>query len=96
MTAPKRSLTWIAVAVVLLALHFTFEFLAWAYHSGNSALGRGSVMPWNIASFPLFTLIGKRVGTDFFWEAMIGNSLVWSLCLTAIAKRIFAAKDNPK
>jgi hypothetical protein len=53
-------------------------------------------MPWNIASFPLFTLIGKRFGTDFFWEAMIGNSLVWSLCLTAVAKRIFAAKDNPK
>lgn len=96
MTAFKRWLTWLAVAVVLVAMHFSFEFAAWANHPGNSAVGRGSGTPWKIASFPLFALIGKRFGTDFFWEAMVGNSLIWSLCLTAIAKRIFAAKENPK
>jgi len=96
MTTSRRWLTWTAVAVVLLALHFTFEFAVWAYHPGNSAVGRGSVIPWNIASFPLFALIGTRAGTDFFWEAMFGNSLIWSLCLTAIAKRVLGSKENPK
>jgi hypothetical protein len=92
MTSSKRWVFWSAVAAVLLALHFTIEFAAWASHPGNLAVGRGSAVPWEIASFPLFVLTGQQGGTNFFWEAMVANSLIWSLGLTAVAKRIFASK----
>jgi hypothetical protein len=92
MTAPKRWMIWSAVATVLLALHFAFEFAAWASHPGNSAVGRGSEIWWEIASFPLFLLAGhKDALMNSFWEAMVANSLIWSVGLTLIAKRIFGA-----
>jgi hypothetical protein len=92
MTSSKRWVFWSAVAAVLLALHFTFEFAAWASHPGNSAVSRGSAVPWEIASFPLFALIGQQGGGNSFWEAMVANSLIWSVGLTALAKRIFASR----
>ena len=88
MTAFKRWMIWTAVAIMLLALHFALEFAAWASHPGNSIGGRGSAIPWEVASFPLFPLVGQRGAMNFFWEAMVANSLIWSAGLTLIAKRI--------
>jgi hypothetical protein len=85
---------WSAVALVLLALHFALEFAAWASHPGNSAVGRGSAIPWEVASFPLFSLVGQRGAINFFWEAMVANSLIWSVGLTLVAKRIFKRREQ--
>ena len=80
---------WSAVGAALLAAHFLFEFAAWASHPGHSAVGRGSAIPWEIASFPLFPLIGQRGGVTYFWQIMVVNSLIWSVGLALMAKRIY-------
>jgi hypothetical protein len=74
---------------VLLAIHLTLEFAAWASHPGNSAVARGNVVPWEVASFPLFPLIGQRGDVRYFWQLMVANSLIWSVGLALIAMRIY-------
>jgi len=93
MTASKRIVVWGSIALALFALHFAIEFTAWAFHPGNSAsISHGSSVPWKIASFPLFLLLGNWDSVGLFWEAMVANSLIWSAILTVIAKRIFGAR----
>jgi hypothetical protein len=88
-TGSKRWMIWGAVVAALLAAHFVFEFTAWASHPGNSAVGRGSSIPWEIASFPLFPLIGQPGRATYFWQIMVLNSLIWSVGLALIAQRIY-------
>jgi hypothetical protein len=92
MTVSWRWVFWSSVAVALLVVHFVFEFAAWASHPGNSVPGSGgSAIPWSIASFPVFLFMG-RGGENFFWEAMIANSLIWGVGLTLIVKHIFGGE----
>jgi hypothetical protein len=86
----RRWLLWSLVGGVFFALHFMFEFAAWASHPGNSATGRGSAVPWEIASFPLFLLAGHGAALlNSFWILIIVNSLIWSVGLTLAIKRLF-------
>jgi hypothetical protein len=95
MKAPKEWKLWMVVATALLAFHFVVEFVAWASHPGNSVPGSGgSDIPWRILSFPVFLLIAHN-DVNFFWEAMIINSLFWSIGLTLIAKRIWQRSKTP-
>ena len=92
MRAPKGWLFWSALAAVLLVVHFVVEFGAWATHPGNSVPGSGeSAIPWQVASFPLFLIMGHRSDV-FFWETMVANSLIWSIGLTLVAKAVSTAR----
>lgn len=81
--------TWIAVTGILLVIHLSLEFAAWAFQPGNAAVTQGSFLPWAVLSFPVFFSVGHdRAMLNLFWPAMIANSLIWSVALTLVAKRL--------
>jgi hypothetical protein len=85
----NRWFTWVAVAGILLVVHLSLEFVAWASQPGNAAVTHGSPLPWAVASFPVFLLVGHdKAMLNLFWPAMATNSLIWSVALTLVAKWI--------
>jgi hypothetical protein len=93
MTTRERWILWSAVAAAIMVLHSMFEFFAWATYPGNMAPGsHGSAIPWEIASFPLFLFVGHAAGLNSFWLELVANSVIWSVVLTFVAKRIFGGK----
>jgi hypothetical protein len=86
MTKILQSKPFLAVlAAIFFIGHFAFQFFAWAQHPGNSAVaGQGSALSWFVSSFPLFAVLGSSLTTQFFWAALVANSVIWSVGLTWI------------
>jgi len=86
-----RWLSRVVSGIIFFLLNFALEFAAWACHPGNTATGNGSVIPWAMASFPVFTLLGRAFGTNFFWPLLFLNSLLWTFLLTIFFRRLAGA-----
>jgi len=90
MRRTSRTMFLIVCFSALFVVHLSAQFLAWAFHPGNSAVpGCGSALPWIVSSFPLFLVLGQRITTEFFWLVMLTNSCIWSFVLTYLLQLLF-------
>ncbi len=64
-------------ATIAFALHFLFQFLAWAVANSPD----GAKIPWRILSFPLFYALSSWA-TLYFWMVGVFNSAFWAIVLS--------------
>lgn len=81
-----RSVLFVAAAVA----HFVVQWLGWKIHLHEVVPAAGSLVPagdtlWNLCSFPLFTLLPRRIQHLHFFEMLIANSLVWGAAAVYVA-----------
>jgi hypothetical protein len=72
----------IFVGVIVVA-HIALQFVAWSVVPGNTATGRGAVLPWRLLSFPIFAMIPPPIGAEFFFYLLFINSAVFGLAVIA-------------
>ena len=64
-------------ATIAFALHFLFQFVAWALADSPT----GTRIPWKILSFPLFYALSSWA-TLYFWMVGVSNSAFWAIAIS--------------
>ena len=85
--AQGRMLLYGLVILVFVA-NVTLAFVAWAYSPGNAAREAAAfpeaAMVFKVLTFPLFTVLPSNLLNTFFWPALVGNAVIWSVCALLI------------
>jgi hypothetical protein len=87
-----RDLLTSGVSIAVVAIHFAVQWYGWKLHVGEAAdptmLPPGDLM-WQVCSFPLFTLVPRRLHYLYFLEMLVANSAIWGLVAAWSAHRLF-------
>jgi hypothetical protein len=93
----------VLATAVIAVCHWAAQWVAWATHSGQSAISSasGSGILWSLLSFPLFYVFPQALANETAFQAVLaGNSLVWGTALTTgyrlIRPRTDAAAERAK
>ena len=85
-----RDLLRLAVFVVGSFLHLYLEWYGWKIHLGEfSPPGDLGDRLWQVLSFPLFTLLSRRIQTLHFYELLLLNSVLWGAALVWVVSFVF-------
>jgi hypothetical protein len=90
-----RDLIRFVVLVVGFFLHLSFQWYAWKIHLGEIPRpGDIGDELWQVLSFPLFTVLSRRMAQLHFYELLLFNSALWGAALAWVAGLLFRPRSR--